>query len=477
MTRCMPIIAGASHIVALAALLLVGGCASFSSDGGLMAVNAVTGPALGQDALAVRTPEQAEAASHRVKALLRQPLSADRAVHIALLNNRELQAAYNSLGLSEAALVQASRPPNPTFSLSRIAGAGAVEIEGRIAGSLLQLATLPVRADIAADRFRQAQFQAASDTLRIASEARRAFYRAVAARALVAMLTQARETGQTAAELARRLGETGAMNKLDQARNQSFYAEMVAQLATARLRAASERERLVRALGLWGDDLAFKLPAQLPPLPTRARSLVHIETEAVRRRVDLQMARIEADLLAKSYGLTSATRFISLLDVAGIAKKQRENGETTREHGFEVEVQIPIFDFGEVKVRQAEETYLQAINRLTAKAVNVRSEAREAYQAYRASYDIARHYRREVLPLRKIISEETLLRYNAMQIDVFALLTEARQRITATNAATEAERDFWLAETNLGAAVLGGATAASSETTASTTAAESPGGH
>ena len=58
-----------------------------------------------------------------------------------------------------------------------------------------------------------------------------------------------------------------------------------------------------------------------------------------------------------------------------------------------------------------------------------------AYQAYRATYDIARHYRNEVLPLRKIISDETLLRYNAMQIDVFALLAEARLRITSTTAA------------------------------------------
>jgi outer membrane protein TolC len=443
----------------------------------LMAVNDVTGPALGQNVVAMRTPEQAEAAHQRIKALLRQPLTADRAAAIALLNNRELQAAFNALALSEAAMVQASLPPNPTFSLERIAGAGALEIEGRVAGSLLQLATLPARADIAAERFRQAQLQAASETLRIAREARHAFYRAVAARALAAYFARARETGQTAAELARRLGETGAMNKLDQARNQAFYAELVAQLATARLRAASERERLVRALGLWGDDLDFKLPAQLPTVPARAQALARIESEAVRRRVDLQVARIEADLLAKSYGLTNATRFINLLDVAGVAKKQRESGETVRETGFEVEVQIPIFDFGEVKIRQAEETYLQAVNRLTAKAVNVRSEAREAYQAYRASFDIARHYRREVLPLRKIISDETLLRYNAMQIDVFALLTEARQRITATNAAIEAERDFWLAETNLGAAVLGGKTAAPPETAASTTAAESPGGH
>jgi FtsP/CotA-like multicopper oxidase with cupredoxin domain len=34
-----------------------------------------------------------------------------------------------------------------------------------------------------------------------------------------------------------------------------------------------------------------------------------------------------------------------------------------------------------------------------------------------------------VVQLRKIISDETLLRYNAMLIDVFALLAEARQRI------------------------------------------------
>jgi outer membrane protein TolC len=99
---------------------------------------------------------------------------------------------------------------------------------------------------------------------------------------------------------------------------------------------------------------------------------------------------------------------------------------------------------------------MQAVNRLAAKAVNVRSEARDAYRTYRAAYDIARHYQREVLPLRKIISDETLLRYNAMQVDVFTLLTEARSRIAATTAAIEAERAFWLAATNLGAAVLGG---------------------
>jgi outer membrane protein TolC len=458
-----------ARVLSVMAALASSGCASFSPDGGLSGVNAITGASM-QEAAVRRTPED-DAAQARMRALLRKPLSASSVVQIALLNNRDLQAAYNALGLSEVALVRAGLPPNPTFSLSRIAGSGGFEMEGRIVASVLNLATLPARKEIAQDRFRQAQLQAALETLRVASEARRAFYRAVASRALVGFLEQAREAGANTVQLSKRLGETGAINKLDQARHQVFYAELVAQLAAARQRAIADRERLIRALGLSGADTDFRLPAQLPPLPTRPRAMARVETEAVARRIDLQMARIEAELLAKSYGLTNATRFISLLDAGGVAKKFREGGDTLREYGFEVELQIPLFDFGAVKVRQAEESYLQAVNRLLAKAVNVRSEAREAYAGYRARFDIAQQYRREVLPLRKIISDETLLRYNAMQIDVFALLTEARQRIASTNAAIEAERDFWLADTDLAAALIAGG-GASPDTPSTAAAAE-----
>ena len=115
-----------------------------------------------------------------------------------------------------------------------------------IVADILALATLPARAEVAADRFWQAQLRAAEETLRVAADTRRAFYRAVAARQLAGFFQQAQSAAQTASELARRLGESGAMNKLDQAREQVFYAEVTAQLATARQRAASERERLVR---------------------------------------------------------------------------------------------------------------------------------------------------------------------------------------------------------------------------------------
>jgi outer membrane protein TolC len=355
-------------------------------------------------------------------------------------------------------MVEASLPPSPTFSLQRISGTVELEIERRIVGDILALATLPARQEIAGDRFRQAQLHAAEATLRTAAETRRAYYRSVAAREIVGFLEQAAATAKIADELAKRLGESGAMNKLDQAREQVLYAEITAQSAKARQQAAGERERLVRAMGLSGGDLAFRIPGSLPPLPGRARSAPAVETETVARRLDLQIARIELDALAKSFGLTQATRFLNLLELSGVGKSTLDKPAGTRivERGFEAQVQIPLFDFGETRVRAAEETYMQAVNRLAEMAVNARSQAREAYQAYRSSYDVAAHYRNEVLPLRKTISDEMVLRYNAMMVDVFALLTEARQRIVSTTSGVEAERDFWLASVDLDAAILGG---------------------
>ena len=161
-------------------------------------------------------------------------------------------------------MVRESLPPNPNFSLGRVAGPLSSEIEGAIAADILALATLPARADIAADHFEAARLEAAEATLSVAMEARRAYYRAVGARELVRVMEQAEAAAATAAKLSRQLGETGAMPKLDQARDQLFHAEIAAKLASARQKASSERERLVRALGLWGADLSFVLPDALP---------------------------------------------------------------------------------------------------------------------------------------------------------------------------------------------------------------------
>ncbi|HZQ14127.1 MAG TPA: TolC family protein [Pseudolabrys sp.] len=448
----------------MAALIVISGltaCASFSPDGGLSVASAVADQELRKDIVAVRTEEDASAVQARVRHLLARTLSAETAVQIALLNNRGLQAAYNELGIAEAVRVRQSLPPNPQISVLRVSGAAETELERQIVTSILALATLPARTEIAAGRFQQAQLTAALETLRVANGARAAFYRAVAANQSAALLVQAEQAAGTAAQLAKRLGETGAMNKLDQAREQSFHADIVTQLTMAHQRALSERERLIRSLGLAGADLNFTLPKTLPALPGRPLRVPQVEQEALDRRIDLQISRIELDLLAKSYGLTNATRFVNVLDggYADRIKDNKETGEHVHNRGFTVSFEIPIFDFGETRVREAEQTYMQAANRLAEMAVNVRSEAKDAYRGYRTSYDIAARYQREILPLRKVISDEMMLRYGAMQVDVFPLLADARQRIAANAAAVEALRDFWLASASLAATMVGGASA------------------
>jgi outer membrane protein TolC len=230
-------------------------------------------------------------------------------------------------------------------------------------------------------------------------------------------------------------------------------------------------------MGLWGEDLGFRLPNRLPTLPRRARSLPTIEADAVGHRIDLQIARMELAALEKSLGLTEATRFVTMLDVAGIGRRTTDpDVPPLRERGFDIQFQIPIFDGGEVRVRQAVESYNQAFNLLTEKAVNVRSEARDAYRIYRSAHDIASHYQREILPLRQIITEEMQLRFSSMQIDVFALLTEARQRLASLRAAIDARRAFWLAQSNLQTVINGGGSAASEAPTTTTAAATAPAG-
>jgi hypothetical protein len=74
------------------------------------------------------------------------------------------------------------------------------------------------------------------------------------------------------------------------------------------------------------------------------------------------------------------------------------------------------------------------------------SELRSSYTAYRNAYDLAKHYRDEVLPLRKIIADETTLRYNGMFIGVFELLAENREQTKMIIASIAATQAFWQAD-------------------------------
>jgi len=246
-------------VTALATLLLAG-CASFSPDGGFDQVEQLAKDRVGQSPAYHRSAKQSDAALARVNDLLRQPLSADSAVQIALLNNRDLQASYADLGIAESDLVRAGRLRNPSFTFGRLSGNGAVEIDRAVLFDVLNLFTLPLAQQVEQRRFEQAQLQAAYDTVGAATEARKAFFEAVAAQQLVGYFRQVKDAADASNELAGRMVAAGNFSKLAQMREQSFYADATAQLARAQHQAVAAREQLVRALGLTEGQLAFRLP-------------------------------------------------------------------------------------------------------------------------------------------------------------------------------------------------------------------------
>src|SRR5687767_7402658 len=337
-------------------LLALAGCASLSEDARFSTVEQAVKERTGVDTKWTRSDDEANSVRGRVKELLARPLGPTEAVQIALLKNPGLQASYAEVGIAEADLVQASRWRGPTFSFSRLRRGDEVEIERGVFFDVLGLLTIPLSTRASESRLAATQNRAAAEALRIALDTRKAWFQAVAAQEGAKYMAQVKESAETSAELARRMAAVGNFPKLTQAREQAFYAEATAQLARARHNALAARERLARLMGLWGEDLRFELPERLPDLPKAPREGGDLEAQAIAQRLDVQGARRDTESLARSRGLTKATRFVSLPEVGVLSNT--ETGRP-RQRGLELEIGLPIFDFGGAKVARAERLYMR----------------------------------------------------------------------------------------------------------------------
>jgi outer membrane protein TolC len=477
---------------ALSALLLAG-CASLpiekevrNPQAGFGTVANRTQQATGKDVVWIQTRAQANSLAMRTRSLIhKKTVTADTAVQVALLNNKGLQAAYAEIGISSADVWQETMFVNPRMTVGFWEFGATRALEAAIIANIFSLMTRERRVAIAEARFRQAQLRAAEETLRLAADTRRAWLQAVGAAETVRYLAQAQETANAASELAMELGKTGAFTKTAQAREHALYAELAGQAAEARMNARTSKEALTRLMGVWGNEANFSIPSTLPRLPQKLTAKRAIEAEALKKRVDLEVAKWELEALARSYGLTQATRYVTDFELLAGVEFEKEEGEEGEKDkvltspNFEVEFAIPIFDTGKARMRTAEFSYMRAANQLAEKAVQIRSEAREAFDRYRSTYQIARHYRDQVLPLRTLIEKESLLTYNGMITNTFELLADTREKVNAIMLSVNAKQNFWLAEVDLGTAVYGGGAAAGGGESAAAAAASGgeAGGH
>jgi outer membrane protein TolC len=442
--------------VALTAAAL-SGCASTAIDANLSDVQRMSRERLGADVKWLNGEEARHQAQTEVDAKLAAPLTADDAVRIALAYSPSLQAVLAESSASSATATQSARLPNPVFTFERLVrsdgGARELEISRALSVPLLDLLLLPARMRQADFRQQQLRLQLAGDVVQAASDARMAWVRAVAAQQSLTYFEQIQVSADASAELAKRMEAAGNFSPLQRARQQAFHAQAIAQLARARQNAQSAREALVRALGLNDEQAAsMKLPERLPDVPTAPRPQQAFNQAALTNRLDVALAKADLEFVAREQGLTRITSVVNGLRVGAVSKS--ETG-LPRKDGIELELPLPIFDAGDASRARAQATYMAALNRTAAVGVQAASELREAYGSYRSAYDLTRHYRDEIVPLRKHIAEQNLLRYNGMLIGVFELLADTREQIASVVQAIDAQRDFWLADASLQAAAIG----------------------
>ena len=440
--------------ITLALLMLVlGGCAQFSADGGLDPARRLAAERFDTTVGPLRDDDSRREVDAEVERLLSGTLDADAAAKVALLGAPALQASFAQLGVAEADLVQAGRLRNPVLSWMKVDNdAGDSKREGVLLFDLGGLLLMPLAREVETRRFEAAQLSAAAEVARVALEARAAWYEAVAAREAERYLADVVEAAEIGRDLSVRMARVGNWPQASAARDQLFYAESVAQLERARQHTVATRERLARALGVWGPRAELKLPERLPALPDRLAEAGDLEGQAMRQRFDIAAARAGLEGTARALGLTRANRFISLLEIGPARVRE---GDHAWMRGYELELAIPLFDWGTAKVAKAESLYMQAAAEAARVAIDARSEVRESWQGWRSAWELARHYRDEIVPLRKRISDEQLRKYNGMLIGVFDLLADAGQKAATVNAAIAAQRDFWLADVRMQAAMLG----------------------
>jgi outer membrane protein TolC len=428
-------------------------CATFSADGGFKTVSDAAQSHLGKELRWPRSAQERTKRDTEVAALLAQPLEVDDAVQVALLNNHGLQATFEELGVSEADLVQSGRVPNPRFTLRHSSANGVYNIEETLTFNLVSLLSAPYVHATEKRRFAQVQSAVIIQVVQLADRTRTAYYTALAARDSLHYAFQVKDAAQTSAELAHRMLGAGNWNRVDQARQQSFYWQSMQDLSRAQLVEETSRADLARLLGIADSRTPVQLADHLPELPQNIVELPDLETVALQRRIDLQLMRTELDELARRLKLSRATRFINVLDV-GPTRVREGTSQEPYLKGYEVSLEVPLFDTGDARVRKAESLYAQSVERFAQAAIDARAEVIRASAGYRQAYIMAVRQRDDVMSVQNLVAKQDLLRYNASLISVFDLLADARVQITGVDDLIQRTRDFWIARSHLDTSLL-----------------------
>ena len=255
------------RLIALAAGgVIVAGC-SAPKDAGFSQVSDTTRDRTGFTALWTLDVQDDREVAGYVDTLLREQLSINEAVQVALLSNRRLQATYEHLGIARGELIEAALPDNPVASDEvRFFDAGA-EHEAAVTLNVMSILTIPLRRERERNQFQATVEMATDQVLHVIAETRRTYIEYQAAKQLVELLQQTVIATEGSYMTMQRLREAGNVKQLDVLRERAFYEEAKVNLNAAQRELALAREHLNGVMGVWGAQTTWQSPPRLPEVP------------------------------------------------------------------------------------------------------------------------------------------------------------------------------------------------------------------
>lgn len=446
-----------SKILVLAAALALPACASLA--------DVTTTDALIEEARD-RTGFAAPAA-------LDGPMTMDVAVAMALANDQSLRADLTDAGIAGADWVTASRPQNPVLEAVWIDGGDHGDIyDIDVTASVVSVLTTPWRARAARARYDAAEAQALGRAIDAIAEVRGRWVDAVAARQRLDLQIRIRAAADAALLVAEELFAAGNIPAIDLERERAFAAAARLDELAAERAARRAALQLAAAMGTT-QEIYDRLPDRLDRPAGLAGD--NAETRAIEASLALSAARLAADASGREARIENLD---SLLEHAELGiVREREDGDWNE--GFVVETAIPLFDLGAGRRAAAELRARQALDRLAATAVSVRTATRLALADHEVAMTRLAHVEESVLPVSERLLDESMRHYNAMQIGVFDLIAAFELRTEAGQSYVDAIAAAHRAEIELARLLAGGTprlAGAEAETAGSTSVTRS-GGH
>jgi cobalt-zinc-cadmium efflux system outer membrane protein len=440
--------------IILTAQLLLTGCATVARDAGFPDVEKSVADRTGQHIHWNQGTAADEAVHANLRTLLAKELTAADAVQIALLNNRTLQATYADLGFAQAQLVQAGLLKNPIFDgdLKFSLDGGGTKVELAVVQDFLDVFLIPLRKSVAENDFAAAKHRVASAVLDLAGRTRTAFYTHQSAEQTLELRRTVTAATQASYDLAQRLHKAGNITDLDLAQERALHEQSKLDESRAESAALDARERLNVLMGLWGQQVTWKSATRLPDPPQEELSTDGVERRAIEQSLDLALARANVESAARALGIRRSFGLIPEAELGAAAERENEGGWSL---GPAFTLPIPLFDQGQASTAAAGANLARARDQYAATAVEVRAAARAARNHLLAARARADYYRTVLLPLRRQITEQTQLRYNAMQIGAFRLLQAKRDEIETGVAYIESLREYWTARAELNQVLSG----------------------